>query len=154
MKEEFKPYPGEILLQATAYPSWGHVTLYIHCLAVYILSRLIESTWLLVPDSMMVFYWRIFIVCVSVIFSIIHSYVASYCTGFNRAGYGSSVDLELLFGFTYIVDFIFYVDMIFQSRTAVYNENDGLLHVLLFPCYKGSVYGLCDYTVKSAENGY
>ena len=70
--------------------------------------------------------WNVAVILVAFLFTFVHSFIVSYGTGFSANGYGSSLGFESVFGLTYLVDFIYFMDMFVKARTVTYDHNDGM----------------------------
>jgi len=75
------------------------------------------------PEDKFLKRWKIFITLWAVFQCFFQTYVCAFTTSFGNWGYGSSDLMCWLFGYLYFIDFLYLVDILIQTRTAVLDDS-------------------------------
>ena len=79
--------------------------------------NLVQRKYIIESTNKFLKVWKMFFVVVLVVFSFLHTYIVAYNTSFGNTGYGSA------FGFFYIIDVLYYIDIILHTRTAIKDDS-------------------------------
>ena len=105
----------------------------IHQIIIFVFYRSVG--FIFHPEDKFLRRWKILITLFAVFLCFLQTYVCAFTTGFGNLGYGSSDTMKIIFGFLYLIDILYIIDICIQTRIAVLNDSAKGKYVVWCRCF-------------------